>query len=197
MILDFGCGDCRRLDHWLQTHGGNNVVGIDVESNIIKKAKQSIRNGTEFLVCDGHNLPFKDGSFHYIHIHGVLHHLSDISKTLTEISRTLNGILDVDEPVDDYVVFRLARAVAKQWRGMGIKSFFYSHQLEQQLRKHFRIEQTKCRYSSLLSNILRYSILNYYYGSIFSKLDLTCTSLLKKLGLLKYFCVHIQILASS
>ena len=201
-ILDFGCGDCDRWDHWLRKNGGRKVVGIDLDLNRIKNAKKNITNGTEFLVCDGQHLPFRDCCFHHVHIDGVLHHCPNILESLNEIKRILYGTLQIGEAVDNYLPFRISRRIIKRWRGKKITCFFKSDQLYNVIKKHFRIKETNFYFSTLISNIISYVGIsnNYYYRRyfpLFSKIDSVLTSILKKLGFIIYFCNHLEILATS
>lgn len=194
MILDFGCGDCARLNHWLKKYGKNGVIGMDVDKNSIRQAKQRIQNGTTFLVSDGQNLGFRNKCFYYVHVRGVMHHLSDMPKAICEISRTLNGTLEIEEPVDDYFVFAIARRVVRLWRGIEIKSHFRSYQLEKEIRKYFKIKEVGPRYSSLTGNILSCFEIK---PRMYDKLDSAMTSIIKRLRLSKYFCTHVRILACN
>ena len=201
-ILDFGCGDCERWDHWLRKNGGRKVIGIDLDLNRIKKAKENITNGTEFLVCDGLYLPFIDCCFQHVHIDGVIHHCLNISESLNEIKRILHGSLQLGEAVDNYLPFRISRRLIGRWRGKKITCFFTSDQLYNNVKKQFRVLKTKYYFSTLLSNIISYLGIsnNYYYQryfAIFGKIDSVLTSILNRFGLIMYFCNHIEILAIS
>jgi ubiquinone/menaquinone biosynthesis C-methylase UbiE len=202
VILDFGCGDCERWNHWLKRHGGYNVIGIDLDLNRIKKAKKRIINGTSFLVCDGQYLPFKDFCFQHIHVDGVLHHSPNILMSLKEIKRTLYGTLQIGEAVDNYLLFRVSRRLLKRWRGKKITNFFSSEQLSDNIKEQFKIMETNLFFSTLGNNIISYTGIsnNYYYRRyfpLFSKIDGIINSILKKFGIIKYFCTHLEILATN
>lgn len=201
-ILDFGCGDCKRLNHWLRKKGGKNKIGIDVDIHRIKEAKKRIKNGTEFLVCDGKYLPFKDCCFLLIHMDGVLHHITNISHGLSEIQRTLSGTLLVVESIDNYIPFRISRRIIRQYRGKKITFYFNSSQIIKKISKDFQIIKVNYKFSTLISNFISYSgiqnsfIYNRYFP-LFEKIDYCLTIIFKKLNIIKYCSTHIEIHAFS
>lgn len=78
-ILDVGCGPGTiTLDFAAHVPEGS-VVGVDMSSNAIEKARESCKQrGTEnvsFSVADLNKLPFDDDSFDIVHAHQVLSHL--------------------------------------------------------------------------------------------------------------------------
>ena len=96
-ILDIGCGT-----GWLSkmlSSNGYHTVGIDISDWLIKNARKSHSEKSQFIVGDGMNLPFRDGIFDLIIGIGVLHHLNP-DQALAECCRvsSKNGILLLMEP---------------------------------------------------------------------------------------------------
>ncbi|MBA7479590.1 Ubiquinone biosynthesis O-methyltransferase, mitochondrial [subsurface metagenome] len=104
--IDVGCGEGR----WLQEHGGPKVIGIDVNLKYLKIAREKAKNGTNFVLCDGHHLPFKDSFFDTAICIEVLEHLVDPVHALAEINRVLKpgGLLGVSTPNIAFFALRLA-----------------------------------------------------------------------------------------
>ena len=83
LILDYGCGG-----GWLSnilSIKGFNVVGIDINSNLLKVAKRT-RSTSEFILSDAESLPFRENSFDNIIGIAILHHLI-LGRALKEIKR--------------------------------------------------------------------------------------------------------------
>lgn len=136
-ILDIGCGSGGFLElrddriskgSWLAEFGGPWAFGVDINSQYIKEAERSIRNGTSFLVADARFLPFNDRYFTVIHESGALHHMTDYKIALKEMSRVLsdNGVLLLKESVDNDLIFACLRRLTGKWRGDKVESFFTS-----------------------------------------------------------------------
>jgi len=200
--LDFGCGDGIKKQAygpycsipWLIENGGTNVVGIEINIDRIKNIKNIVNNGTHFIICDGCHLPFKDKSFNYVHVEGVLHHIKQYEDGISEISRVLNGKLELTEGISDDFVFNIGRKIVKKWRGDEI-AFFKASILINLLEKGFVIENSEkfvdfplfyilCLFDVQPPKLL--ILLNNYYRNF-----------IKRTGLLDYFCSGIKIIAHS
>lgn len=192
LILDLGCGDGR----WLKENGGNLAVGIDIDKKKLKLAASCVKNGTSFILADGSHLCFKDNCFDFVYVGGVLHHIKDFRKTISEISRVLKGSLYLEEAVDDYLLFAIARRITKNWRGIPIHSFFHSNKLLTALKEsNFKLLKITYKNILLINQIFLYfsipipkplHYLNKLYGLI---LNITRLS--------KFFACHICITASK
>lgn len=79
-ILDVACAT-GRYTHYL----GTNAQGIDVQPELIKKAKRAFPGHT-FQVADAYKLPFQKNSFDTIVLFDILEHLDD-AKVLKEAIR--------------------------------------------------------------------------------------------------------------
>ncbi len=91
-VLDLGCGYGRNA---LPLHSRNgNIIACDVSlaiSRTVRRAK------VPFVLCDGHRLPFRDGSVDCLICSHVLQHLrrKDIGHVLEEIRRVAKQSLIV------------------------------------------------------------------------------------------------------
>lgn len=69
------------------------ITGLDISQEAVdeatKKASKENLSNLSFNVVDVHSLPFKDNSFDLVVSHGVMHHLKDLSKVLSEVYRVL------------------------------------------------------------------------------------------------------------
>lgn len=92
-ILEVGAG----ISQFLKLFEDNNhVVALDINAELLKQNKTKAK----LVVADAETLPFKDQSFDFIYMIGVLHHLPDQRKALLEAKRVLkmNGQIFIVEP---------------------------------------------------------------------------------------------------
>jgi ubiquinone/menaquinone biosynthesis C-methylase UbiE len=196
--LDYGCGsggfqeitgDRKHLDSWLLKHGGTDAVGIDVNPDKIYLAYNRIGNGTQFICCDGKQLPFSDGSFNLVHEVGVLHHIENYTEGLKEIHRVMepSGVLYLVEAVDNDFIYRLCRRIKGRWQGDSIHSFFTTYELDKQLKRYFTIVDRKYYWRYVVSDLLReYNAepaASLYFNDYMSQF-------LNKIRFSKYSCCH-------
>jgi len=91
-LLDVGCAEGRSTFKLMDL--GINVVGFDVSKSLVRQAINRYRSGSfkakaTFCVADASNFPFKNSSFDYVLIYGVLHHLPDPVFACKEAARVL------------------------------------------------------------------------------------------------------------
>lgn len=94
-ILNFGCGQGHdNIDFADQSRF---VVGIDIEP-FEEWSGLKVQN-SNFIVCNGCFLPFKDNSFDIIFVKDVLHHINECDLVLREILRAVktNGTVYILE----------------------------------------------------------------------------------------------------
>lgn len=86
-VLEIGCAEGMTL-HYLKTHFGCEVIGIDYCATALEKARTK---GFEVHACDLNNqkLPFGTEEFDYIIIGDVLEHVYDPWSVLIDVARTL------------------------------------------------------------------------------------------------------------
>lgn len=82
LSLNCGCG----------TGGQNNIfgpsIGMDISFENIRFSKEA---GCQGIVADMEFLPFKDNTFDVVYGFGILHHLNDIKKGVSEAVRVLRN----------------------------------------------------------------------------------------------------------
>ena len=90
-LLDVGCGT--GFYYPLLSQHAESVVGVDVSRAMLDEAEQLIERqqltNCSVQECSALELPFEDASFDTVHCWDVLHHVSDVPKTLGEIDRVL------------------------------------------------------------------------------------------------------------
>lgn len=91
--LDVGCGG-GRYSIALSLLGASEVIGVDISTTSIEYARKIALelnvNNVHFINVSGENLPFPDSSFDFIVFSGVLMHMEDPEKGISEISRVLS-----------------------------------------------------------------------------------------------------------
>jgi ubiquinone/menaquinone biosynthesis C-methylase UbiE len=87
-VLDVGCGTGRALMHLGRSHPDLQLVGVEPVEALLKRANSSNGVPAERLVRgDGNSLPFADDSFDAVCEVGVLHHVSDPTSVVREMTR--------------------------------------------------------------------------------------------------------------
>lgn len=86
-VLEVACGPGQGLGY-LQKKA-KRVVGGDVDSNIVKCAKDYYRERVEILEFDAHNLPFEANSFDVVILFEAIYYLARPEKFLSECRRVL------------------------------------------------------------------------------------------------------------
>ncbi len=84
-ILDIGCGTG---DYTQLIDKNNKFFGVDITSNMLKKAKQKIPNGN-FVQADSLHLPFKNSTIDFVSMIGLLEYFKDQSKPSQDASIVL------------------------------------------------------------------------------------------------------------
>lgn len=93
-ILDYGCGDGLDLSLF-QELGYEKVYGFDNSLGLLADARDF-----KVILADAYSLPLASHSLDVVFINGVLHHLDDVERALSEIIRILvpGGSLCLIEP---------------------------------------------------------------------------------------------------
>lgn len=101
-FLDVGCGRCAHSIRLAKR--GFSVVAVDFSESVLKTAAQNLSNSgmAEKITLQRENilsLSFPDRAFEYILCWGVLMHIPDIEKAISELDRVLknDGILVICE----------------------------------------------------------------------------------------------------
>lgn len=85
-VLDVGCGT-GWLAAGLRRAGPATVVGLDLSAGMLARARAA--GAGPLLQADAGRLPFRDGAFDVVAARGVLHHLPDVARALSEWRRAL------------------------------------------------------------------------------------------------------------
>lgn len=191
-VIDIGCGE----GGWLRDNGGPGVVGLDSDLMKLHKARLNAKAGTNFILADAQFLPFKENSFAKVRASGVLHHVENFLLAIDEMHRVLNGSLEIIEVVDNNPFFRVLRRIIRSWKGMAIKSFFRSRDLEEKIESaSFTIVKTDLWAVLLVEVGLGY--LGVYADPPPSFMSKIYTSLLRRLKLLESMAIYITIEART
>lgn len=98
-ILDYGCGDGLDL-RIFQELGYEKVYGFDNSLGLLADAR-----GFRLILADAYSLPLAPQSLDVVFINGVLHHLDDVDRALSEVKRILvpGGSLCLIEPTSSFL----------------------------------------------------------------------------------------------
>ncbi len=207
--LDFGCGSGgfpggdavhpKDRGSWLEKSGDEYTIALDVDCRAIARAKQRINNGTQFIIADGCHMPFKTGSFEYVHEWGTLHHIADYKGAIKEIARVLpkGGIVFVCETIDNDPFYSLCRTMAGSWKGNRIQSRFDSERLIADFQKYFLIREVEYWYRPLLLDFPAYFFEKYPGWAIGVYFQYYGSKLRRKLGFLPRIARHVTMVATA
>jgi ubiquinone/menaquinone biosynthesis C-methylase UbiE/uncharacterized protein YbaR (Trm112 family) len=91
-LVDVGCAEGRSTFKLMDLD--INIVGFDVSKSLVRQAINRYRAGSfkakaTFCLADASHFPFRNSSFDYVLIYGVLHHLPDPLSACKEVARIL------------------------------------------------------------------------------------------------------------
>jgi demethylmenaquinone methyltransferase/2-methoxy-6-polyprenyl-1,4-benzoquinol methylase len=89
-VLDVGCGTGRYTSK-VQARLGRPVVGMDLSSGMLARAREKVAAGAEIRLVrgDAQRLPFRDNSFDAAMMILVVHHIEDLAPMARELLRVL------------------------------------------------------------------------------------------------------------
>lgn len=91
--LEIGCGLGRGAGLLVEKMGFRNVVAFDLEERLVFRAAKarpgSLSEKVSFYVGDAQDLPFLDSAFDAVVNFGIIHHVLDWRRCISEISRVL------------------------------------------------------------------------------------------------------------
>ncbi len=127
LLLDAGCGSCRHSVRFAQK--GFHVMAVDYSEYIIKKAKEVVnaQGLTGNINVQQENLlglSFEDEKFDYVVVWGVLMHIPDVEKAISELSRVLKkgGKLVISEVNMSSLEIRMTEGIRPFLKNEKIKS---------------------------------------------------------------------------
>ncbi|MDD2471507.1 MAG: class I SAM-dependent methyltransferase [Dehalococcoidales bacterium] len=89
VFLDIGCGR-GVITRFLAENYNGEFIGIDIDQDELEAAKsQPGPAQIKYQVADARSLPFEERAFDVVIAFGVLHHIPDWYKAITEIGRVL------------------------------------------------------------------------------------------------------------
>jgi methionine biosynthesis protein MetW len=117
-VIDYGCGDGRRIGTWL-SHAARSYVGVDVSEPAVEMAREQGLKAQ--VIAAERPLPFADGSFDLAVSSEVLEHLFEPQLALAELFRVLRpgGIVFVTVPNVAYWRRRLDLVLLGRWNPIG------------------------------------------------------------------------------
>ena len=95
VILDYGCGPGNDLAGLIEYSRPKRLIGMDISASALAASRQRLafhgRAPVELTLIqeEAAHLPLKDRSVDFIHSSGVLHHIHDIGRLLSEFHRVL------------------------------------------------------------------------------------------------------------
>ena len=93
LALEIGCGLGRGARLMIDKMGFSRVVAFDLEGILVKRAQfltsGRLKGNIDFFVGDAQELPFDDDTFDAVVNFGIIHHVLDWRRSISEISRTL------------------------------------------------------------------------------------------------------------
>ena len=93
-VLDIGCGVGGVDVHLVKAHGAEQVVGIDIETDLIERCqrlaeKHGVNRATEFVCVEPGRLPFDDNRFDIVTSKDSIIHIADKFALSADIFRVL------------------------------------------------------------------------------------------------------------
>lgn len=85
IFLEIGCGTGHWT--WFFSELGYKIIGLDIDKNMLRAAKNKDIKNAVFVQADASNLPFKDNSFDICGAITVLEFTNDFQKALKEMYR--------------------------------------------------------------------------------------------------------------
>ena len=115
-ILDNGCGT-GELMAFIRTNARTEnvaeLIGCDISENMIEFAK---KRADRVCVADSESLPFDNQYFDVVYVRALLHHLQNIPKAVSEITRVLKpGGWVIFAETNKNLLNILPRKMAKKW----------------------------------------------------------------------------------
>ena len=88
-LLDVGCGTGEMLNTVKNIRPAAMFCGIDISSEMLKKAQEKLQDAAELSLGDAEHLPYENGSFDLLMCADSFHHYPDPQKAIAEFYRVL------------------------------------------------------------------------------------------------------------
>lgn len=119
-ILDVGCGTGRALLKVKKERPGIAEVGIEPSQELRAVGHSKGLSESELVDGDAMSLPFPDGSFDLVCEFGVLHHLPDPSKAVSEMLRVSRKAIFISDSNNFGQGSRLSRLLKQAINALGL-----------------------------------------------------------------------------
>ncbi|MFH0821237.1 MAG: class I SAM-dependent methyltransferase [Pseudomonadota bacterium] len=91
LSLEIGCGLGKAAHFLVEEMGFEKVVAFDLEEKLIRRAARALPKAMgsriSYFVSDAQDLPFADSAFDAVVNYGIIHHVLDWRKCVSEIGR--------------------------------------------------------------------------------------------------------------
>lgn len=87
-VLDAGCGTAYGSEILAQA-GADEVVGVDLDADVIEEARDSVSDSVSLLVGDAQELPLEDSSFDLVVCFELIEHVEEPGSILDELRRVV------------------------------------------------------------------------------------------------------------
>ena len=168
LVLDIGCGDGRNIP-LIINHSHQYCVGIDLSITSLQKAKIFTEGmETDFVLCDGINLPFRSQVFVTSVIVDVLHHNMNITPIISEIWRVQKLQSDIFVKDLTYTPFISIGIKVMNFLPKRMHTLFsgFTHNLDQEGREPHRFDFTLNHIISTLQEF-GFQVMNINKSSFF------------------------------
>jgi SAM-dependent methyltransferase len=97
-ILDTGCGTGRGVNYFQNHFPQSRVVGNDISADLLRVATSQYQISPENLICcSSYELPFDDNSFDIVTEFGILHHVADPDRVVSEMLRVARKAIFISD----------------------------------------------------------------------------------------------------
>jgi ubiquinone/menaquinone biosynthesis C-methylase UbiE len=126
-LLDAGCGPGSITLGLAELVAPGRVIGIDIQSALVERAgalaaARGVAN-VRFQVADLYRLPFPDASFDAVFANGVLMHLREPVRALSELRRVLRpgSIAGIRDPDFATILYAPVTPLLEQWLALRVR----------------------------------------------------------------------------
>lgn len=134
-ILEVGCGFGRNIKFLIGSGvDPKKIVGIDISSVMIKKARKYVKNkNVKLFIANASDLPFKNKEFDMVLVHGVFMHIKpqDINQSLDDVLRvTKKFVIVIEQNYDgnEYTFVHAYKSLFKK-RNLKIVKYVYNKKI--------------------------------------------------------------------